>query len=98
MQLILADEDMAIDVGSIMVSGALRAGGPDCRLASHITFTFHPQSGVDVYNMVGGGWAWHLMQRGSILWALACACAVCSWAQHGSALHLEGTAPPLLMS
>ena len=37
MQLILADEDMAIDVGSIMVSGALRAGGPDCRLASRIT-------------------------------------------------------------
>lgn len=52
MQLILADEDMAIDVGSIMVSGALRAGGPDCRLASRITFTFHPQPGVDVYNMV----------------------------------------------
>ena len=52
MQLILADEDMAIDVGSIMVSGALRAGGPDCRLASRITVTFHPQPGVDVYNMV----------------------------------------------
>ncbi|KAI7839068.1 hypothetical protein COHA_007210 [Chlorella ohadii] len=50
-ELILADEDMAIDVGSIMVSGALRAGGPDCRLASRITVTFHPQPGVDVYNM-----------------------------------------------
>lgn len=58
MQLILADEDMAIDVGSIMVSGALRAGGPDCRLASRITLTFRPQSGVDLYNMVGGGRVW----------------------------------------
>ncbi|PRW44355.1 G8 domain-containing [Chlorella sorokiniana] len=50
-ELILADEDMAIDVGSIMVSGALSAGGPDCRLTSRITLTFHPQSGVDIYNM-----------------------------------------------
>lgn len=54
-QLILADEDMAIDVGSIMVSGALRAGSPDCRLTSRITLTFHPVSGVDIYNMVGPG-------------------------------------------
>lgn len=53
-QLILADEDMAVDVGSILVSGALRAGGPDCRLTARLTLTFHPQPGVDAFNMASG--------------------------------------------
>ena len=45
---------MAIDVGSIIVYGALRAGSPTCRLGSHITLTFHPVAGIDPFNMVGG--------------------------------------------
>lgn len=53
-QLILADEDMAMDVGSIVVGGALRAGGPSCRLTSHLTMTFHPVAGIDPLNMVRG--------------------------------------------
>ena len=46
---------MSLDVGSIVVSGALRAGGPDCRLASHLTLTFRALPGLDAFNMVGGG-------------------------------------------
>ena len=56
-QLILADEDMALEVGSILVSGALRAGGPDCRLAARLTLTFRSLPGIDPLNMVGEGWA-----------------------------------------
>eukprot|EP00887_Chlorella_sp_A99_P004850 scaffold4.g4850.t1 len=50
-ELILADEDMAIDLGSVLVDGALRAGSPTCRLASRLTLTFHPQQGVDPSQM-----------------------------------------------
>ncbi|KAI3430644.1 hypothetical protein D9Q98_005237 [Chlorella vulgaris] len=50
-ELIFADEDMALDVGSIVVNGALRAGGPSCRLASRLTLTFHSLSGIDTFNM-----------------------------------------------
>lgn len=57
-QLILADEDLALELGSIVVAGALRAGGPDCRLASRLTLTFRPQPGVDTFNMVGCGGGW----------------------------------------
>lgn len=51
-QLIFAEEDMALDVGSLVVGGALRAGGPSCRLASRLTLTFHPVAGIDPLNMV----------------------------------------------
>jgi hypothetical protein len=56
-QLILADEDMALEVGSIVVKGALRAGGPDCRLTSRLTLTFHSVPGIDPSDMVGLGLA-----------------------------------------
>lgn len=49
---------MHLEVGSILVAGALRAGGPDCRLASRLTLTFHPQAGIDPLNMVRGGGVW----------------------------------------
>ena len=54
LQLIFADEDMFIDVGSIVVCGALRAGGPKCRLASRRTLTFRSVPGIDPFDMVGG--------------------------------------------
>ncbi|KAL4433088.1 hypothetical protein ABPG77_006515 [Micractinium sp. CCAP 211/92] len=50
-ELIFAEEDMALDVGSLVVGGALRAGGPSCRLASRLTLTFHPVAGIDPLNM-----------------------------------------------
>lgn len=43
---------MALDVGSIVVLGALRVGSPTCRLTSRITFTFHRVPGIDPFNMV----------------------------------------------
>ena len=55
-QLILADESMALDVGSIVVGGALRAGGPTCRLNSRLTLTFHPVAGIPSFYMVR--WLW----------------------------------------
>ena len=53
-QLILADEDVALEVGSILVAGALRAGGPGCRLASRLTITFHALPGLDPTLVVSG--------------------------------------------
>ncbi len=44
---------MALEVGSIVVYGTLRAGSPTCRLTSRLTFTFHPVAGIDPFNMVG---------------------------------------------
>ena len=55
-QLILADESMALDVGSIVVGGALLAGGPTCRLNSRLTFTFHPVAGIPSFYRVR--WRW----------------------------------------
>jgi hypothetical protein len=39
-------------VGSIIVSGAMRAGGPTCRLASRLTLTFHALPGINPIDMV----------------------------------------------
>ncbi|KAI3428632.1 hypothetical protein D9Q98_007455 [Chlorella vulgaris] len=50
-ELIFADEDMALDVGSIIVSGAMRAGGPTCRLASRLTLAFHALPGINPIDM-----------------------------------------------
>jgi hypothetical protein len=80
LQLIFADEDMFIDVGSIVVSGALRAGGPNCRLAYRLTLTFRSVPGIDPFDMVGGGgWRWMAAE-----WCLG-GCCLCMYAPHCTA-------------
>lgn len=47
-QLIFADQDVSMNVGSFMVDGQLRIGSPTCRFNSRVVITFSRSSGSPV--------------------------------------------------